>query len=174
MDRKQECNICDKQVVKLAQHVRQAHDMNMAEYYANMSDDETNKIENSEASEIETEDASSSEDESASDEDMSTREESDSDDETKQTFFEFLLQNIENCKELTEQEIFQQLAKNTYWFLNAKRVAKNDAMLENIQNKTRKYVDLGLKYEDAMLVAFDKESAYFNNLISRISENEEE
>ena len=181
MDHKQECNICDKQVVKLAQHVRQAHDMNMAEYYDNMRDDETNKIENSEASEIETEDASGSddesssdEDESASDEDMSTREESDSDDETKQTFFEFLLQNIENCKELTEQEIFQQLAKNTYWFLNAKRVAKNDAMLENIQNKTQKYVDLGLKYEDALLVAFDKEAAYFNNLISRISENEEE
>jgi len=31
-----------------------------------------------------------------------------------------------------------------------------------------------LKYEDALLVAFDKEAAYFNNLISRISENEEE
>ena len=58
------------------------------------------------------------------------------------------------------------MAKTTYWFLNAKRVAKNDAMLENIQNKTQKYVDLGLKYEDALLVAFDKEAAYFNNLIS--------
>ena len=49
-------------------------------------------------------------------------------------------------------------------------------MLENITNKMQKYVDLGLKYEEAMLVAFDKESAYFNNLISRISrisENEE-
>ena len=58
--------------------------------------------------------------------------------------------------------------------MNAKSVAKNDAMLENIQNKTQKYVNLGLKYEDVMLVAFDKEAAYFNNLISRISENEEE
>ena len=141
MDQQQDCNICDKHVVKLAQHVRQAHDMNMGEYYDNMS--ESDKIENSEASEIETEDTPSSEDESASDEDesasdedMSTREESDSD-EAKQTFFEFLLKNIENCEELTEQEIFQQLAKTTYWFLNAKRVAKNDAMLENITNNTQ-------------------------------------
>ena len=88
-----------------------------------------------------------------------------------------MLKNIENCKELTEQEIFHHLAKTTYWFLNAKRVSKNDPMLENITNKTQKYVDLGLKYEDAMLVAFEKESSYFNNLISRISrisENEEE
>ena len=136
MDHQQECKICDKHVVKLAQHVRQAHDMNMAEYYDNMSDTETesnesNKIEYSEASEIETEDAPSSDDKSASDEDESvsdeiTREktkESDSD-EAKQTFFEFLLKNIENCKELTEQEIFQQLAKNTYWFLNAKKSCK--------------------------------------------------
>ena len=88
MDRQQECKICDKHVVKLAQHVRQAHDMNMVEYYDNMSDTETenidsNKIENSEASEIETEDASGSEDESASDEDMSTRKESDSDDKIR-------------------------------------------------------------------------------------------
>ena len=92
MDRQQECKICNNHVVKLAQHVRQAHDMNMVEYY----DTET---------EIETEDAPSSddesgsdEDESASDENMSTREESDSD-EAKQTFFEFLLKNIENCEE---------------------------------------------------------------------------
>ena len=166
MNHLQECNICDKQVVKLAQHVRQAHDMNMTEYY----DNETNKKENSETSEMESEE-SCSEVEPCS-EDESTRE-SDSD-ETKQTFFEFLLKNIENYEELTGQEIIQQLAKATYWFLNAKSVAKNDAMLENIQNKTQKYVDLGLKYEDAMLVAFDKEAAYFNNLISRISENEEE
>ena len=116
MNHLQECNICDKQVVKLAQHVRQAHDMNMTEYY----DNENNKIENSETSEMETEDASGSEDESASDkdesasdEDMSTREESDSD-EAKQTFFEFLLKNIENYEELTEQEIIQQLAKTTF------------------------------------------------------------
>ena len=168
MNHLQECNICDKQVVKLAQHVRQAHDMNMTEYY----DNETNKKENSETSEMETEDESCSEDESASDKDESTRE-SDSD-ETKQTFFEFLLKNIENYEELTEQEIIQQLANSTYWFLNAKTVAKNDAMLENIQYKAQKYVDLGLKYEDALLVAFDKEAAYFKNLISRISENEEE
>ena len=80
--------MCDKPVVKLVQHVRQAHNMSMDVYY----DNETNKIENSEASEIETEDASGSddesssdEDESASDEDMSTREESDSD-EAKQNF----------------------------------------------------------------------------------------
>ena len=188
MDHQQECKICDKHVVKLAQHVRKVYDMNIDEYYDNMR--ESDKIENSEKSEMETEDASGSEDESASDKDESasdedvsasdkdesTREESDSD-EAKQTFFEFLLKNIENCEELTEQEIFQQLAKNTYWFLNAKRVAKNDAMLENIRNKTQKYVDLGLKYEDAMLVAFEKASSYFNNLIariSRISENEEE
>ena len=169
MNHLQECNICNKQVVKLAQHVRQAHDMNMTEYY----DNETNKKENSETSEMETEDESCSEDESASDKDESTREESDSD-EAKQTFFEFLLKNIENYEELTGQEIIQLLAKATYWFLNAKSVAKNDAMLENIRNKTQKYVDLGLKYEDAMLVAFDKEAAYFNNLITRISENEEE
>ena len=166
MNQLQECNICDKQVVKLAQHVRQAHDMNMTEYY----DNETNKKENSETSEMESEE-SCSEDEACS-EDESTRE-SDSA-ETKQTFFEFLLKNIENCEELTEQEIIQQLAKATYWFLNAKSVAKNDAMLENIQYKTQKYVNLGLKYEDALLVAFDKEAAYFKNLISRISENEEE
>ena len=37
MDRQQECKICHKHVVKLAQHVRQAHDMNMVEYYDNMS-----------------------------------------------------------------------------------------------------------------------------------------
>ena len=49
MNHLQECNICDKQVVKLAQHVRQAHDMNMTEYY----DNENNKIENSETSEME-------------------------------------------------------------------------------------------------------------------------
>ena len=166
MNHLQECNICDKQVVKLAQHVRQAHDMNMTEYY----DNETNKKENSETSEMESEESCSevepcSEDESAR--------ESDSD-ETKQTFFEFLLKNIENYEELTGQEIIQQLANSTYWFLNAKSVAKNDAMLENIQYKTQKYVNLGLKYEDALLVAFDKEAAYFKNLISRISENEEE
>jgi len=166
MNQLQECNICDKQVVKLAQHVRQAHDMNMTEYY----DNETNKKENSETSEMESEE-SCSEDEACS-EDESTRE-SDSA-ETKQTFFEFLLKNIENCEELTEQEIIQQLVNSTYWFLNAKRVAKNDAMLENIQYKAQKYVDLGLKYEDALVVAFDKEAAYFKNLISRISENEEE
>ena len=166
MNQLQECNICDKQVVKLAQHVRQAHDMNMTEYY----DNETNEKENSETSEMESEE-SCSEDKSCS-EDESTRE-SDSA-ETKQTFFEFLLKNIENCEELTEQEIIQQLAKDTYWFLNAKSVAKNDAMLENIQYKAQKYVNLGLKYEDALLVAFDKEAAYFKNLISRISENEEE
>ena len=105
MNHLQECNICDKQVVKLAQHVRQAHDMNMTEYY----DNETNKKENSETSEMESEESCS--------EDESTRE-SDSD-ETKQTFFEFLLKNIENYEELTEQEITRQLAKATYWFLNA-------------------------------------------------------
>ena len=142
MNQLQECNICDKQVVKLAQHVRQAHDMNMTEYY----DNETNKKENSETSEMESEE-SCSEDEACS-EDESTRE-SDSA-ETKQTFFEFLLKNIENCEELTEQEIIQQLVNSTYWFLNAKSVAKNDAMLENIQYKAQKYVNLGLKYEDAL------------------------
>ena len=83
MDRQQECKICNKHVVRLAQHVRQAHDMNMVDTETESID--SSIIENSEASEIETEDASSSEDESASDENMSTREESDSDDEAKQT-----------------------------------------------------------------------------------------
>lgn len=111
-------------------------------------------------------DTDESVDESNLDEDMSESED-------QVTFFEHMLKNVENWESLTEKEIIHQLARSTQWFMELKKLAKNDTMLEKIVNKVNKYTQLGLKYDKAMLTVFEKDTAYFNKLITRISEEEE-
>jgi hypothetical protein len=127
------------------------------------SDVETKGGENSDATENESE----TEQSLHTDEDVSESE------EDEPSFFGHIMENLPNLDSLTQEDIIEQLVKNTQVILELQKLAKNDTMLAKIVNKVKKYTKLGLKYDDAMMVVFEKETPYFNNLYSRIYQNEE-
>ena len=172
LNRRTECNICYKNVVRLTQHVRQSHDMDMSTYMKSFTlnpdedNDTADETDSNNSSKSDDMTESGSENESNMGEDMPENEE-------WPTFFEHLLKNINSWEDLSDKELTRVLAATTHWFMDLKCLSKNDAMYKKIVRKTKKYEKNGLKTHEAMMAVFEKEMPYFDKLTKRTLEDKE-
>lgn len=193
-----DCAICQKSFVRLPPHVLNMHDMDMKTYEEykkqnvldcrqdlELDDNSESELDTESSNESETSEPSSEDDESDSkDMGSETSEPSSEDAESdpkdtdsemeaedsgkKNTFFEQILEDIENKENLTEVDLLSLLAKNTVKFLNLRNIAKDDIMLKKICKLINKYLERGLQEDEAIATTFEKETAFFNKLISRV------
>jgi hypothetical protein len=171
---RQPCKICFKNVIRLTQHVRQTHDMDMATYrkrfenkcFSEDDEEDEDETESHISNESENSDVTETESENDTSEEESDMEEYLSESEEQPTFFEHMLDNMD-CESLTEKELISLLVKNTQWYIELEKHSKNDSMLEKIEKNVKKYVKTGLNYNEAISTVFEKETTYFTKLVKR-------